>query len=156
MIQKIISGGQTGVDRAGLDAAMHLGLPAGGWCPAGRLAEDGVIPEKYPLTETDTDDYEIRTELNVKDSDATLILNLGPLEGGTAFTVEMAKRHGKPYLVVQMDFTPSVPGVGDWLNEVSPTTLNIAGPRESGRLGIHDAAYDFMLELCEWISCNPV
>jgi len=109
MIKKIVSGAQTGVDRAGLDAAMKLGVATGGWCPAGRLAEDGTIPEKYALTETESADYKVRTEWNVRDSDATLILNLGPLEGGTALTTELAKQHKKPCLIVRLDATPSIP-----------------------------------------------
>jgi hypothetical protein len=84
---KIISGGQTGVDRAALDAALALNIPCGGWCPKGRKAEDGPIPERYPLQETSSADYRVRTEKNVTDSDGTLILTRGPVTGGTAYTV---------------------------------------------------------------------
>ena len=89
--QKIVSGGQTGVDRAALDVAGALGLARGGWCPKGRLAEDGTIPDRYPLAETETAAYEERTRLNVADADATLVLNWGPLEGGTLLTAETAR-----------------------------------------------------------------
>ncbi|MCD6446738.1 MAG: putative molybdenum carrier protein, partial [Candidatus Marinimicrobia bacterium] len=83
---KIISGGQTGADRAGLDAAMELNIPVGGWCPKGRKSEDGPIDNKYPLQETTSGDYRVRTERNVKESDGTLIFTLGKPTGGTALT----------------------------------------------------------------------
>ncbi len=87
-IAKIISGGQTGVDRAALDVAIELELPCGGWCPRGRLAEDGTVPDRYPLQETRSAEYAERTERNVIDSDGTLIIATRPLTGGTALTVE--------------------------------------------------------------------
>lgn len=102
-LTRIVSGGQTGVDRAGLDAAMEAGIPVGGWCPAGRLAEDGRIPERYPLSELDSPGYAARTERNVIQSDATLVLNIGELADGTALTAEFAREFGKPLLVVQLD-----------------------------------------------------
>jgi hypothetical protein len=88
------------VDRAALDVALALGLPVGGWCPKGRRAEDGVIPARYPLVETPEPDYETRTRRNVEDSDGTLILNLGPPDGGTALTAAHARQIGKPCLIV--------------------------------------------------------
>jgi hypothetical protein len=94
------SGGQTGVDRAALDVALALHLPCTGWCPRGRRAEDGPLPAHYPLRETDSADYPPRTERNVRDADATLILNRGPLAGGTAYTVRMAEKQAKSCLVV--------------------------------------------------------
>src|SRR6516225_6787777 len=100
MIAKIVSGGQTGVDRAALDFALESGVPCGGWCPATRKAEDGPISARYPLTETPTDDYAQRTEWNVRDSDATLVLTHGIPAGGTALTIACAKRDGKPCLVI--------------------------------------------------------
>ena len=93
---KIISGGQTGVDRAALDAALETGIECGGFCPKGRRSEDGIIPEKYPLTETKTDQYPERTELNVKKSDATLVLIDGEADRGTALTISLCKLHHKP------------------------------------------------------------
>ena len=97
--QKIVSGGQTGVDRAALDWARQHHIDHGGWCPKGRLASDGVIPTDYLLHETESSGYRQRTKRNVQDSDATLILSMGELDGGTLQTVEFAKRLKKPYLV---------------------------------------------------------
>ena len=92
LVEKIVSGGQTGVDRAALDVALKVGIPCGGWCPKGRKAEDGAIPDRYPLTETSSASYPVRTEKNVNDSDGTLILKVGPVTGGTARTVKAAKK----------------------------------------------------------------
>jgi len=102
----IVSGGQTGVDRAALDAALALGLALGGWCPLGRRAEDGPIPRAYLLQETPTQDYAQRTEWNVRDSDATLILFRGRLTGGSARTAEHAARFERPLLTLDLDLTP--------------------------------------------------
>ena len=99
---KIISGGQTGVDRGALDAAIALDIPHGGSCPKGRLAEDGRIPDRYLLTETDSREYFVRTERNILDSDATLILCHGHISGGTEFTLRMAEQHGRPVKVVDL------------------------------------------------------
>lgn len=148
MINKIISGGQTGVDRAGLNVAMELGIATGGWCPAGRRAEDGIIPERYnTLSEANSRDYANRTELNVRDSDATLILNLGSLTEGSQLTSRFTENHNKPVLICQFDTAISLPKVAEWLKQVDPTTLNIAGPRESERPGIHDMAHGFLIQL---------
>lgn len=136
-VEKIISGGQTGVDRAALDVAMSLGIPCGGWCPAGRKATDGVIPYKYPLRETATGEYSVRTEWNVRDSDATLIINSGRLEGGTEVTARMAVTQGKPYLIVQLEAEDAANAIIVWLADVQPAILNIAGPRETKRPGIY-------------------
>src|SRR5947209_12411896 len=100
MSLKIVSGGQTGVDRAALDVALELGLPCGGWCPKGRLAEDGVVPDRYPLDEAPTASYPERTRLNVRDSDATLVLSWGAPQGGTLLTVRACQGQGKPHLVL--------------------------------------------------------
>ena len=96
VIQRIVSGGQTGVDRAALDVARELGVPSGGWCPKGRTAEDGVLAACYKMKETPTADYPLRTEWNVRDSDATLVLTRGEPTEGTAFTIELARRLRKP------------------------------------------------------------
>ena len=130
-IQKIVSGGQTGVDRAALDAALALAIPCGGWCPKGRLAEDGPIADRYPLQETTTIDYAVRTEWNVRDSDATLIINRGELEGGTRLTVELARRHQRPCLVVDPDRPSAIEDINTWLDDHDIRVLNVAGPRAS-------------------------
>lgn len=135
---RVVSGGQTGVDRAALDAALAAGLEVGGWCPAGRRAEDGVIPERYPLRETPRADFAERTAWNVRDSDGTLILHRGPLTGGTALTARLAERLGKPCLQLELD-SAAEKGVAqamDWLRAHRIRTLNVAGPRESGSPGI--------------------
>ena len=150
MIEKIISGAQTGVDRAGLDAAMDLGIPTGGWCPAGRRAVDGVIPEKYnTLTETKARSYSVRTGWNVRDSDATLIINAGDLEGGTELTVKYAEGQGKPFLVAQIEDPEASRKLLEWLQEVKPSVLNVAGPREEKYPGIHGHAMRLLLDVMD-------
>ncbi len=97
MLHKLISGGQTGVDRAALEVGLALDLAVGGGCPQGRRAEDERIPDRYPLVETPERNYEARTRRNIEDADGTLILNLGKLDGGTALTADHAQRIGKPW-----------------------------------------------------------
>jgi hypothetical protein len=99
MVAKIISGGQTGVDRAALDVGLELGIPIGDWVPLGRLAEDGPIPDRYPLAEMPTEEYAARTRKNVEEADGTLILLGGPpsmATDGTALTIRLARESGKP------------------------------------------------------------
>jgi hypothetical protein len=144
---KIVSGGQTGVDRAALDVALALGIACGGWCPRGRLAEDGVIPSRYPLTETPTSEYPERTRQNVLDSDATLIFNHGPLAGGTALTRHLARELGKPNLVMDPGATVEVETVRSWCREHRVRILNVAGPRESHSPGIGDSVRKFLSAL---------
>lgn len=147
MIEVIISGGQTGVDRAALDTARKLDIPQAGWCPRGRRAEDGPIYAEYRLQETDSEEYKVRTERNVRDSDATLVLNLGRLEGGTAMTVKFAHQYGKPCRVVDMQH-PDLPGaIHDWLDKHDVKRLNVAGPRESKRPGIYQLACDYLMQI---------
>ena len=136
---KIISGGQTGVDRAALDFAIQHGLEHGGWCPRGRLAEDGAIPAIYRLRETDSADYDERTEKNVLDSDATLIVaREKELSGGTAFTKVCAEQHDRPLLVVceRDGVSQSAAALSKFLKQNNVQTLNVAGPRESQAPGI--------------------
>ena len=140
MLDKILSGGQTGVDRAALDVGLALGLAVGGWCPKGRRAEDGRIPARYPLVETPERNYQTRTRRNIEDSDGTLILNLGALDGGTALTVAHARQIGKPCLVVALEEGIEPAAFRDWLETNSITVLNVAGPRESKRPGVYAAA----------------
>lgn len=144
--RRIVSGGQTGVDRAALDVALELGIPCGGWCPRGRLAEDGPLPARYPLEETPTARYERRTRWNVRDSDATLILARGELGGGTAYTARVAEELQRPLLVVPPD-PERVPEVRAWLADRGTAVLNVAGPRESGAPGIYAEAKRFLARL---------
>lgn len=152
MIRKIVSGGQTGVDRAGLDAARTAAIPIGGYCPKGRLAEDGVIPDLYPLTELESPEYRYRTEQNVIESDGTLILNSGTLADGTRLTYDFTVQHAKPCLIVQLDDEnrPELAGVVRWLEGQSIDTLNVAGPRESKVPGgIYSEAFDYLIRVCD-------
>jgi len=144
---KIVSGGQTGVDRGALDAAIALGIPHGGWCPRGRLAEDGPIPDRYTLVETSSSDYALRTEKNVLDSDATLILCLGRPTGGTELTRQFARQHQKPCLVLDLDQPPEPEEVRHWLQTHHVGVLNVAGPRESQNRGIAARACQFLVRL---------
>lgn len=146
-LKKIISGGQTGVDRGALDAAIALGIEHGGWCPRGRQAEDGRIPDRYRLEETDSPDYPARTERNVLESDATLILYRGQLSGGTLLTLRLAEDHQRPCLAVNLDSPVPPAEIRKWLKEHRAEVLNVAGPRESQSLGIGDSAREFMLNL---------
>lgn len=136
----IVSGGQTGADRAALDWARNHGIKHGGWCPRGRLASDGPLPLHYHLRETASAGYRQRTRLNVQDSDATLIFNTGELDGGTLQTVRFAERMNKPHCVVQLDQSDlggAALQVVEWLKQGKFSTLNIAGPREEKRPGIY-------------------
>jgi hypothetical protein len=147
MLTKIVSGGQTGVDRAALDVALEMGLPCGGWCPHGRRAEDGPIDARYPLTETPWHGYPQRTEWNVRDSDGTLILTVGPADRGTALTVRLAERMHKPHLEVDLTAGTSAATVRDWARANRVHVLNVAGPRESSTPGIGEQARRFLREV---------
>lgn len=150
-ITKIVSGGQTGVDRAAFDAAIVAGIKIGGFIPQGRLAEDGEIPAKYTgLTETDTADYDERTRLNILNSDATLILSNGRLSGGSKFTETMARSLEKPRL--HIDFLRSgseeaISKTEKWLTSNEPEILNIAGPRASEDVNIYETTFRFLTTL---------
>jgi len=130
----IISGGQTGVDRGALDAALELGIACKGWCPEGRTAEDGQIPERYPLLELTGAGYYERTRKNVQDSDGTLILHRGPLSGGTQLTLDSSRDLGKPLLVLDAAGVSAEEGAaraGAFIADRGIHRLNVAGPRES-------------------------
>ena len=133
-IARLVSGGQSGVDRAALDAALACEIPVGGWCPRGRGAEDGLIPDRYPLRETPDSEPAQRTAWNVRDSDATLILHRGPLSGGTALTAELARRYRRPLLQVDLETGRPTAALAaeirSWLQGQGARVLNVAGPRE--------------------------
>ena len=148
-ITRIISGGQTGVDRAALDVALRLGLACGGWCPKGRKAEDGPLHERYPLKETPSAAYAQRTRWNVRDSDGTMALNRGTLSGGTAMTVELARRLKKPCLILDLDAPADETTIRNWLAASGIEVLNIAGPRESQQSGIYQQASAFLGKLLD-------
>jgi hypothetical protein len=135
-LKKIMSGGQTGVDRAALDFALRRGIPHGGYCPKGRRSESGRISAKYHLTECASPDYAMRTALNVAHSDGTLILTRGRPEGGTQRTVFLCGEYGKPALVIDLDRNLKSSEFTDWLQAHGIETLNVAGPRESKQSGI--------------------
>lgn len=141
---KIVSGGQTGVDRAALDVALSLGIPCGGWCPRGRRAEDGAIPSRYPLAETPTARYPERTAWNVRDSDGTLVLHAGRPRGGTALTLRLLARERKPTLQVDLDAAPDPGVVARWMASGAIRVLNVAGPRESECPGVGRRAKQFL------------
>lgn len=143
MLEKIISGGQTGVDQAALDVALEVGIPCGGWCPRGRWSEDGPIDEKYPLVESSSADPAERTERNVRDSDATLIISRrtkDELTGGTALTHRIAVELGRPLLLADPTDPQAPRAINAWIEKKAIGVLNVAGPRESTRPGIYDLA----------------
>ena len=152
----IVSGGQTGVDRAALVAAMSFSMSFGGWVPKGRLAEDGVVPEGfYAMKELPEGGYRERTRANVRDSDATLILVYKlPLTGGTALTAETAANLGKPYKVVNLDEPGAQREIYDWMMSLEKfpgigeaVKMNVAGPRESGAPGIFEKAKTMLTKI---------
>jgi len=134
---KILSGNPTGVDRAALAVGLALGLTVSGWCPRGRRAEDGRIPDRYPLVETPERNYPARTRRNIEDADGTLILNLGTLDGGTALTARHARQIGQPCRVVALEAGIEPATFREWLAAHPITVLNVAGPRERQRPGVY-------------------
>jgi predicted Rossmann-fold nucleotide-binding protein len=146
----IISGGQTGVDRAALDFALQRGYPHAGYCPPGRMAEDGAIPPRYLLQELETGGYRQRTKRNVQESDGTLILSPGECEGGTLATLQFALRFGKPHHVVDLavESTPAqLQQTLEWIRQHQIERLNVAGPREERCPGVYQSALDYLLRL---------
>ena len=140
---KIISGGQTGADRAGLDVAIARGIPHGGWCPKGRKAEDGPLPACYQLRETPSASYLVRTERNAAESTFTVIFTLGALSGGSKRTADFAKKHGRPYLHLQLlegQENIAAHKLASLIQLRGTTSLNVAGSRESKEPVIHARA----------------
>ncbi|MFQ3580835.1 MAG: putative molybdenum carrier protein [Chloracidobacterium sp.] len=143
----IVSGGQTGVDRAALDAARQVGLPRAGWCPRGRWAEDGVIPATYPLVETPDAAPAQRTAWNVRDSNATLVLVEDALLGGTALTVQYALAWRRPCALVTLGLPDAPAIITEWLGRLRPVRLNIAGPRESEQPGVYARSHALLTQV---------
>ena len=152
MIEKLVSGGQTGVDQAALQIAINFKILHGGWCPKGRLAENGVIPDIYFLKETDSNDVSVRTKHNIRDSDGTLILipnNNTDITDGTIFTIKEVKEQSKPHLIISLsqDKEDAVESIVEWSQSNDIKILNIAGPRESQAPGIHHLSLIFLEKL---------
>jgi hypothetical protein len=152
-IDTIISGGQSGVDRAALDVAIKLGIACGGWCPKGRWAEDGPIPDVYPMRETPSVEVAQRTGWNVRDSDGTLVITEGPPAAGTALTIDMTAVFEKPCLVVDVAgqgdqlSEQNIGAIAAWISEHRIRLLNVAGQRESTVPGIYQKAAALLLRL---------
>jgi len=131
---KIISGGQTGVDRAALDVALTHGINSGGWCPAGRLDEFGKIPDHYPVQELQSDGFNERTLQNVKDSDGTIIVHSRELRGGTEQTVRFCVDLKRPYQLIdasKLSAEDAAKPIADFVRKNKIDVLNVAGPRQS-------------------------
>jgi hypothetical protein len=144
MIEKILSGGQTGADRAGLEAAIFCDIPHGGWCPKGRKAEDGPIPERYLLTETEGSSYLARTERNVKQSDGTVIFTVGALTGGSLRTADFARRHRKPWVHInfsELNGVQAADALEEFVKQHDIRTLNVAGSRGSSHPALFDVVF---------------
>jgi hypothetical protein len=148
MLKKIVSGGQTGVDRGALELAIELGIPHGGFCPKGRRSEDGRVPAIFQLEETSSPHYPARTALNVGLGDGTLLVVRGK-EGyarsrGTKLTREIAEKKGKPWRAADPRLESQIVKVADWILEFEIEILNVAGPRESTNPGIQVETCDFL------------
>lgn len=149
-VRRVVSGGQAGVDRAALDVALALGMACGGWCPRGRAAEDGPIAARYPMAETPSSRSLQRTRWNVRDSDGTLVLLRGRLDGGTLEAARHATEFGRPLHIVDLEGPAddvAAAATRHWLRARRIAVLNVAGPRESSRPGIHLQAADFLRAL---------
>ncbi len=149
----IVTGGQTGADRAAMDCARALGLTVDGWVPAGRWAEDGRIPDRYTgLKETPGTDPAERTARNVRNSDATVVFSHGPLHGGSALTVRLAMAHVRPWMHIDLARVPqqeAITQLHDWLTQRFVRRLNVAGPRHSDDPQIYAATRDILLAVLD-------
>ncbi len=151
MLKKIISGGQTGVDRAALDAAIDCGFPYGGFVPKGRIAEDGIIPSKYEfLVELESDDYAKRTRKNIEESDATVIIHKGEIGKGTRYTAWYAEKLKKPLLEIDLsriEFEKAKKILSEFIEINKIEILNVAGPRYSISPEVYELAYKLIKSL---------
>ena len=164
-IKKVISGGQTGVDQAALRAAIASGIPIDGWCPPGRLCEDGVIPEEFPLKETPCERSEgapeiprsLRTEWNVRDSDGLLILteSTSTLDPGTNWAILCSIHYKKPYMIEDPGNPLSQARSRKWIEANSIGVLNVAGPSEKTEPGIGRLAYIFLMQVLSYTISDP-
>jgi hypothetical protein len=145
-IEKIVSGGQTGADRAALDFAIQHGIAHGGWCPAGRKSEDGPINPRYNLQETPSSGYLQRTEWNARDSDGTVVFSIAPvLTGSSQKTIELALKHRKPVIHISRDGGSALPALAllRFIQDNKIKVLNVAGPRASEESDV----YGFVMDL---------
>ncbi len=167
MLKKIITGGQTGVDQAALQAAIDAGIEHGGWCPPGRVCENGVIPERFNLTETLNESAATarevprsqRTIWNVRDADGLLVFVEGAKlqsdiilqahDSGTELSIETAKRLGKPYIIVDLSKTAKMTEVSEWITTNNIKILNVAGPSEGNSPGIYELVHKWMKKIIE-------
>jgi hypothetical protein len=157
IIKKVISGGQTGVDQAALDAAMELGFETGGWCPPGKVNENGKIPLEYKLIESEVERSDRapdiprsqRTENNVRFSDATLVLipDSSETDIGTEWTFECVRYYNKPFLVINPYQPDANKRIIEWISKAQPEIINIAGPSEKTSPGIYNQSYKLMIEI---------
>lgn len=155
-LKQIISGGQTGTDQAALQAAIDSGLSHGGWCPPGRICENGKIPDQFNLKETPTErDHSAsdiprsqRTIWNVRDSDASLIF-MGPehKDKGTELAIQTSVDLGKPYLIIDPADAEALIVIKKWLNEMEIEILSIGGPSENSNPGIYNMVYDILIQI---------
>ncbi len=149
-VRKIVSGGQTGADRGGLDAAIEVGLAHGGWCPRGRLAEDGPIPDRYAMQEIKSARYAARTERNVIDSDGTVLITRGAPTGGSALTARIAERLGRPLLQIDLlreSHDEAVAAIRRFIERREIAVLNVAGSRESRAPGLAASVRALLLDV---------
>jgi hypothetical protein len=149
---KIVSGAQTGVDRAALDAAIECGTEAGGWCPEGRLSEDGIIPGKYPVKELPKSGYRQRTKRNVIDSDGTVIIYFGYPTGGTEQTIGFCIKEQKPYLLIdaeELDIEHASKKIQQFIIQRFISILNVAGPRASGEPRAYEYTKKVILDVLQ-------
>jgi hypothetical protein len=149
-LEMIVSGGQTGVDRGALDAALAAGFPCGGWCPRGRAAEDGPLPLAYPLVELPGAGYRRRTTRNVTDSDGTAIVYFDRPEGGTEQTLLDCIRKGRPYKLLDATLVTADQAAGlllDFVHDRGVKRLNVAGPRQSGEPRAYRYAFEMVAAL---------
>jgi len=147
MLKKIISGGQTGADRAALDVALKFNIPHGGWIPKGRITEEGRLPDKYQLQEMPTKSYPARTEQNVIDSDGTLIFSRGEPTGGTVYTRKMVHKHKKHIFHIDLNLATSFDAASlilQWIDAHKIKTLNVAGPRASKDPEIYEDVFKIL------------
>ena len=159
-LQKIISGGQAGADRAALDVAIRHGFPHGGWCPRGRIAEDGPLDAKYLLQETESDGYVERTERKIRDSEGTFLFSFSTeLTGGSLRTYELCLKHGKPFMHLakngryrEWDLNMIIL---NFIRRNDITVLNIAGSRESKEPGIYEWTREYLENSVFWSHNNP-